>query len=74
MSNYPAMTVNQLMAECMKMRGAGFGEKKILISSDDEGNSYHGLFYAFMTKQEDLDVCAEFFEDDVDPKEVVILG
>ena len=33
----------------------GNGDKKIFISSDDEGNSYHRLFYTIDTAPEFLD-------------------
>lgn len=41
------ITVHELMAHCKAAIGRGLGNKKILISSDDEGNEYHELFFAF---------------------------
>lgn len=46
-----AITVKQLAKACEELIRKGQGEKKILISADDEGNEYHELFYEF-TKPE----------------------
>lgn len=42
-----AITVNELVRLCKAQIKKGNGNKKILISSDDEGNEYHELFYDF---------------------------
>ncbi len=42
-----AITVEQLFAECVKQIKAGNGKRRILISTDDEGNGYHELFFGF---------------------------
>ncbi len=47
-----ALTINDLLKECMKQVRRGNGDKVIMISSDDEGNSYHYLWYAFTTIKE----------------------
>lgn len=74
------ITIDQLLEECKKQKALGNGGKKILISSDDEGNGYHELFYGF-TPTIDKDG-KDFFEGefapnkpyDIDTKEYVILG
>jgi len=48
------LTVAQLLNECMTLVNNGYGDKHIQISSDDEGNSFHSLFYGFTTSPEDL--------------------
>jgi hypothetical protein len=40
------ITVKRLKAICDKAIKNGLGDRKILISSDDEGNEYHELFFA----------------------------
>lgn len=40
-----AVTVAELYNILAKEVKAGNGSKKILLSSDDEGNSYHEMFY-----------------------------
>lgn len=47
MAKEMGITIMQLYAECVKQINAGNGKRHIMISSDDEGNSYHELFYGF---------------------------
>ena len=71
------LTVDQLFAACEKMRKSGLGGRKILLSGDDEGNSYHELFFGFspVMKGKEIDyglpwgVTAEKFD-----KEYILLG
>lgn len=44
-----AITVKDLEQACAKQIKNGNGDKVIMISSDDEGNSYHYLWYLFTT-------------------------
>ena len=39
------ITVKQLLKACKEEVAKGNGDKHILISGDDEGNSFHELFY-----------------------------
>lgn len=41
------ITVSELLALCQEQVDNGNGNKKIVISSDDEGNNYHSLFFGF---------------------------
>lgn len=41
------LTINELWKLCVSERKKGNGGKRILISNDDEGNGFHGLFYGF---------------------------
>lgn len=41
------ITVKDLERGCKLLIEKGLGDKKILIPSDDEGNSYHELFGLF---------------------------
>lgn len=70
------ITIKELYDDLHQEILAGNGDKTILISSDDEGNSYHTLWY---TIQSDVDEIKEikksaWFHDDNDPKEVVLWG
>ena len=47
-----ALTINDLLKECQKQVRLGNGNKTIMISSDDEGNNYHYLWYSFLTVKE----------------------
>lgn len=46
------MTIRTLVSFCLEQMKNGNGDKKILISNDDEGNGYHGLYYAFTEANE----------------------
>ena len=46
------ITVKELAKACAAQVKAGNGDKKILLSDDDEGNGYHQLFFLF-SKPED---------------------
>ena len=67
------MAIEQLCELCKMQIQAGNGKKKIVISDDNEGNGYHGLFYGFTPVTED-------FEDDIydslgkSPDDTIILG
>ena len=47
MAKEKGITIMQLYAECVKQINAGNGKRHIMISGDDEGNSYHELFFGF---------------------------
>ena len=46
------LTINDLAKCCAKQIEKGYGDKKILISNDDEGNGFHELFYEFSHPQD----------------------
>lgn len=52
------ITVNELLSLCKQEVARGNGKKNIVISDDNEGNGYHGLFYGFTE-------CSDEFKDDV---------
>lgn len=41
------VTVNDLYKYCENAIRNGHGDKNIVISDDNEGNGFHGLFYSF---------------------------
>ena len=41
------LTINDLAKSVNEEIKKGNGAKKILISNDDEGNGYHGLYFRF---------------------------
>jgi hypothetical protein len=47
MAKEKGITIEQLYKECAKQMKAGNGNRHIMISGDDEGNSFHELFYGF---------------------------
>ena len=67
------MTVDQLWQLCVNMRRMGHGKRHILISSDDECNSFHALWSGF-----EVDQVREWLETspcdiDADPEETALL-
>ena len=49
------ITVEMLFKLCMKAMNNGHGKKNIVISDDNEGNGYHGLFYGFTPVDEEME-------------------
>lgn len=67
------VTVNDLLKMCQNEIKKGNGNKHIVISDDNEGNGYHGMFYGFTP-------CTEEFEGYIydscyeNEKDTIILG
>lgn len=70
------LTVSQLYDFCEKQIRKGNGAKHIQITTDDEGNGYHTLFYAFLDDVDEIQACKNIgmFHDDINANEVVLLG
>lgn len=69
------LTVKDLLAICKKEVQKGNGDRIIVISDDNEGNAYHGLFYHFTIIDESE---KEFFEvydsQEHDINKIIVLG
>lgn len=50
-----SFTINDLKKEIDRQIRLGNGKKRILISSDDEGNEYHELFFLFTPAEQVFD-------------------
>jgi len=59
MAKQKGFTIEQLYVACAQQIKAGRGKRHILLSGDDEGNSYHNLFYGFSP---DLDFSDPYME------------
>lgn len=70
------ITVAELYKACAELMNKGLGDKCIQISSDDEGNSFHSLFYSFTTIAENVKsfVDAGLVPDGLSVDEIVLLG
>lgn len=71
------ITVNELLEFCKKQVECWNWDKKILISSDDEWNSYHNLYYAFTDDYDEIKAIQDYcdiwdIQDDLE--NYVILG
>lgn len=49
------VTVNDLYRYCENEIRNGHGDKNIVISDDNEGNGFHGLFFDFTLVDEDFE-------------------
>lgn len=72
------ITIAVLKRLCEEQIKNGNGNKKILISSDDEGNGFHELFYAFSAVDGIFDgkypPSTPYGVDDSNIHEYIILG
>ena len=67
------ITVFELMRLCYDAVKRGDGDKKIVISSDSEGNGFHGLYYGFAYVNNPV---MDFITDNEEksPENLIILG
>ena len=68
------ITVRELAKDLLDAIKQGYGDRYILISGDDEGNSYHTLFFSVSWDEDMIEQALELEHDDHTPDEVVILG
>ena len=71
------ITVNMLLQFCKDQVQSGNGDKKILLSDDDEGNGFHCMFYAFTGVDEAIgnyDYLLPFGVDEKNKNNFIILG
>ena len=72
------ITIEQLYLECAKQIKAGNGKRHILLSGDDEGNSYHEMFYGFSKCEDAIGDEAYMYPYGVTPdqakKTYIVLG
>jgi len=63
--------INKVLKEHPELK-----DRKVVISNDNEGNGFHGLFYGITFEQKDV----EAYKDDIydscetDPNKIVLLG
>lgn len=70
------ITVKELEKFCKEQVKNGNGNKKIMLSDDEEGNGYHDLFFAFTPVTKDA-VAYTFLHDCSEEealKDYIILG
>lgn len=69
------LSVKDLLEICKKEVEKGNGDRLIVISDDNEGNGYHGMFYGFtVVKEEDKDYYPIYDSQETDTNEIVVLG
>lgn len=71
-----AYRVHQLAKDALEETIKGNGEKKIFITSDDEANSYHGLYYLLDTSPEEIDYIKSenYCMKDINDEDIALLG
>lgn len=69
------ITVDVLYKLCAEQIKLGNGKKKVFISSDDEGNDYHQLFYGFCYKDEEVKMIkSSCCNDEIKVGSTILLG
>lgn len=67
------LTVEILYELCKEELKKGNGNKKIILATDDEGNSYRGMFYGFTPAWDGIEeeICSS---RETDVKKLIVLG
>lgn len=68
------ITVKELFYSCKDAIERGYGDRKILISDDDEGNGFHTMYYTIDYSAEGIKMALELEHDRHTADEVVVLG
>jgi hypothetical protein len=68
------ITVQELFESCKEQIKKGNGQKHVLITTDDEGNGYHTLFYILDDNETNIQYALACEHDNHKPDEVVLLG
>jgi|GEM_PF-2404927 len=72
------LTVKELLKYSIALYEQGLGDKVVMITSDDEGNEYHTLYYQFTTDVDEIQgvIDAGIVHDDdyYEAEDIVLLG
>ena len=66
-----AVTVEELANACNDLVKKGLGDKKVLISNDNEGAGFHTLYYLFT---ENAKHYSGLLDGNADVDDIVLLG
>ena len=72
-----AITVDELKQLCLLASAKGFGDRKIMISQDDEGNGFHALYFAFSMPEQCISTGVLLpygVDEETAEKEWIVLG
>lgn len=63
--------INKVLKEHPELK-----DRKVVISNDNEGNGFHGLFYGITFEQKDIKAYEDCIYDscEKDPNKIVLLG
>lgn len=67
------LTLKELKKCVDTMVKRGYGDRKLVVSDDNEGNGYHGMFYGVSPMEEDVE---DLVNDscEMDWKKLLIIG
>ena len=71
------MKLKDLYSECKRLMEAGNGEKSLILSDDNEGNGYHGMFYTLtVITPENADGFVGLIGDNTEPDihNIIVVG
>ncbi len=68
------ITVKELAQMVLQEIKNGNGDKRILISQDDEGNGFHTLYYGFTSDKKTIKAYADNGVGITDINEIILLG
>lgn len=70
------ITINQLYVMCLYQMNKWNWDKHIMITTDDEWNGYHNLFYWFVYDKDEIDNVLEYsyLDEWIDKDKIVLLG
>lgn len=69
--------LKELFEACRVLMKAGHGEKSLVISDDNEGNGYHGMFYTLtVITPENVDGFVGLIDDnnEADIHNIIVVG
>lgn len=68
-------TLKDLKKAVDKLIKEGYGDYNLILSDDNEGNGYHGMFYLLTPVREiDIDETLEMTEDNNASNKLIIVG
>ena len=70
-------TVAELYNELGLLIKKGYGDRKIVVSDDNEGNGYHGMYYSPSLGEEmseDGEIDGLYDSGETDPEKIVVIG
>ncbi len=69
--------LKELYQECKKLMEQGHGEKSLVVSDDNEGNGYHGMFFTLtVITPENVDDFSGLIGDNAEPNihNIIVVG
>ena len=69
--------LKDLYHECQRIMKEGKGEKYLILSDDNEGNGYHGMFYTLLEVTKDnKDDIGDLIGDNAEPdlENLIVVG